>query len=315
MWRISCGTGEGSSRAGGKFVPAPPNHPLQTPLWDLAQCWAQHPKLRMELRAPGISLGSSVLVPSGPPNPPTTFSQARKKRNPETFHLREVQACPMRLQHWHGHPLPYGTAPAPRAPSTPHLSQEMPFCLLVASSSSYKPRHRGTRVGVCRAAEVWRLRAPPASPPHGPQAQRRACPPQGPQRACLSYQLQSHLLLQQRHACLLCLCRLPPAMDTMGFWAVRRDLSWHGDSPRLANVEPGCWGWHQAPLAGKQCTDPPPTLSRPRPGGHGGEPGSSSEVCRAACRSPQLLRDVWSPLGEDKGLSRAAWRSRQEPER
>ena len=139
---------------------------------------------------------------------------------------------------------------------------------------------------------------------------------QGPQRACLSYQPHSHHLLQQQLACLVCLCRPPPATDTMGFGAVRRDLGGHGKPPggqQGAGVLPSlCWGWHQAPLASQHCMDPPPPLSRPRPGGRGGEPGSCSESCRAASRSPELLRDVLSRLGEDNGLSRAGWRSQKD---
>ena len=90
---------------------------------------------------------------------------------------------------------------------------------------------------------------------------------QGPQRACLSYQPHSHHLLHQRLACLVCLHRLPPATDTMGFGAVRRDLG-HGKPPggqRGARVLPSlCWGWHQAPLASQHCMDPPPTPVPPQ---------------------------------------------------
>ena len=99
-----------------------------------------------------------------PQNPPLHAPQARKKRNTEAFHPGEVQSCLMPLDHWHGHPTAYGRAPAPRAPRATHRSQEVILCLLDASRSSYRPRHTGTCVGVCEAAEVWGLRPPPSSP-------------------------------------------------------------------------------------------------------------------------------------------------------
>ena len=134
------------------------------PPWDLAACWAQHAPLRTGVRGPGISLGSAVCLTSGPQNPSLHAPQARKKRNTEAFHPGEVQSCLMPLDHWHGHPTAYGRAPAPRAPRATHRSQEVILCLLDASRSSYRPRHTGTCVGVCEAAEVWGLRPPPSSP-------------------------------------------------------------------------------------------------------------------------------------------------------
>ena len=136
---------------------------------------------------------------------------------------------------------------------------------------------------------------------------------QGPQRACLSYQPHSHHLRQQQLACLVCLCRPPPATDTMGFGAVRRDLGGHGKPPggqQGAGVLPSlCWGWHQAPLASQHCMDPPPPLSRPRPGGHG-VVQSCFQESRAAPRCFEPLRRrqraLQSRLEEPERCLRAA---------
>lgn len=138
---------------------------------------------------------------------------------------------------------------------------------------------------------------------------------QGPQRACLSYQPHSHHLLHQRLACLVCLHRLPPATDTMGFGAVRRDLG-HGKPPggqRGARVLPSlCWGWHQAPLASQHCMDPPPTPVPPQAWGAWRRAWELLRVMQSCFQESRAALRCFEPL---RRRQRALQSRLEEPER
>lgn len=80
-------------------------------------------------------------------------------------------------------------------------------------------------------------------------------------------------------------------------------------SPRAANREPGCCP-ASAGAGTRHPWHPSTAWTHPHPCPAPGLGGMES--CRAASRSPELLRDVLSRLGEDNGLSRAGWRSQKD---